>query len=340
MKMDKELRINRDNDKFAKFILGDYSWNIYHKGLEINAYDNNHIFSFFGENGVGKSSICRKIWNAKRYSKKPEKSEIEKLKIIDLCLMDINYFINADLDSACVFYTSEKSNKKFSDFFGNIFDIGTLIENARYNKKVKEEKDVKKHKEFSDERIRNLHKLYRKYHSINKIIHNYFTENNLNVEFMIFKKSGYILSHAETDNTIHHIVDIIDAFTNFKKISVAYFFKSFHKYEKELEEYDESNYTSILSGNKKSLYIRNFLSDILAMVKEINIEYKKEIKFSIKAINYIEKNLLEEFLMISNSFIKEIYIETQYNSLLDIEYKKIFIIKNDGTSKRHEVKDF
>ena len=80
MQMSKELTINRDNDKFAKFILGDYSWNIYHKGLEINAYDNNHIFSFFGENGVGKSSICRKIWNAERYSEKPEKKRNRKIK--------------------------------------------------------------------------------------------------------------------------------------------------------------------------------------------------------------------------------------------------------------------
>lgn len=309
--------------------------------LSISVKDDDYIFSFYGENGVGKSTFCEKICNdnnkthikTRDFKNKIEsETKLSKFSLetieYDYKIINIKEYLNLNLNSICSFSKSKIEYLKFSDFFTRDFDKSKLIGELTNEELIVL---IKEHYNSKDdlENIKNApnyKRFIKEEKKINKSIKKW-AEKNVKYLSIAGNFSHNDSSVVHKQSPLYYIAKKIDEYTANKSISIEKFLYSYNIFKSEIIEIYENQYIDILNDEIIGDSILHYLKNIFDKIKNLNKNIRFEIKENIKLIDFIKNNFLKDFSLMTHSFIDDIKIKNNYNSLLDMEYQEFFVLK-------------
>lgn len=305
------FRIKRNNKLFLNLNYLDIEkfqieWSNITYRIELNADDNNHIFSFFGKNGIGKTTICKKITeNEVLKHQKLRKEELKPVKIIRMRdKLDSNFnSVFPMLDNY------ENRLVFFHQYFSNE-NLHILLSTKNFITDSAEEslRDI-----FINDNIK----------EISDQISEWAKKKNINIQGFSNRNQSslYILIKSLEDFLIVNKINILDFINEPNNINI------------------ENNILNILND---SLYNQKIWFFIKECFKKLNSR-KEIIKKNNIENNKLVENLLtlqKEFESLSQSFMNGINVVTKYNSFFDSTYSEIFIInKKDKHIRLHDFLD-
>lgn len=292
--------------------------------LNLKATDSHYLFSFFGENGIGKTTICKEFSKDFIEIKEERKNnsiqwlefffkdnyniDIDYKKYIknqnDLKCINIQEYLKLPFYANCVFATNQ-NRFYFYEFLYND-NLDKIKGNINENCEIVE--DVEITEEFD---------------KISELIYIWSRKNNID----IYDNCDY-----EKENPISIFTKKIEKKAIEEKINLKAFLSNYiHHPLKESEKLLE-----ILIDNDNKEKILGFLIKVLFKIKDERLRSKREMQKNEKLISEL---LLEKynFELLSNSFLNEIVFEHEYNSFLEMGVHEVFIInRRNIKQKLHE----
>jgi hypothetical protein len=314
--------------------------------LNLKAKDNNHLFSYYGENGSGKSTICDKItsvYNKETNDRFQSFSKVETLlyknEIRNCKVINIRDDLSLKFESVCSLVDTEKNFIKFSDYFRKD-NIDQLLDFNNKNPdlykssfifNIDKPRDIER---YNEERTLEI----KKYNKIIKLTNIFFENKKFNKDFARFYNDYFYYKKDET--FLFHTIDILENYGNIKKISTENIINNYEKFKESIFLFDEKRLTDIFSDEKIGKLILDYLKYSYDKSKNIIKDYRNKIKENNKIIEFINENLKKDFLLISDNFIRDIEITTTYNTFLNMNCNSIYLKKKGHHfANRYTVED-
>jgi energy-coupling factor transporter ATP-binding protein EcfA2 len=308
--------------------------------LNLKAKDNNHLFSFYGENGSGKSTICDKITSVYNKEKnhrfqsfyKTEtllyKNEINNCKVIN-----IKDELSLKFDYICSIFNTEKKFIKYSDFFrknniDKILDLNNknpdLYKSSSIFDIIDKTRNIERYKKKRTYEIK-------KYNKIIKLTNIFFENKKFSKDKSYeFDMEHNIYFYYKKDETfLFHIIDILEHYGNENKISIENIINNYEKFKESIFLFDKTEVTEVLSDEKIGRFILDYLKYSYNKSKNIIKDYKNKIRKNNKIIEFINEHLRKDFLLISDNFIQDMEITNRYNTFLNMNCGSIYLKKKD-----------
>lgn len=299
------IKIERDEDVLINMnYMGKIvnNWDHLHYKLELKASDDNYIFSFFGKNGIGKTTICKSL-SELSIAKNPYSEEFKNTKV-----MRIKDEINFEFNSVYPFFLKEEGISFFFYDYFNEKKIG-IIQSININDSAEE---------FSrtDYIKKNLN-------IIIKIINNWADKKSINIHnYKNRGKSGlFILVEALEKKLIQEKNNLSDFFngsiSNIGNIT------------------NKNDILNIFYDEIESKKIKKFLMECFIKLEKLRCLIKIRNDENNKIIH--ELNLVENrFNILTDDFSNGIEIQKKYNSFSECEYQEILILnKKNSPIKLH-----
>lgn len=305
------IKIERDDDPLIninyvnmKKFEGDWKNLVYH--INLKASDKNHIFSFYGKNGIGKSTICKNINDEENIKHANLNKEVDPNKKTNK-IYRIDEKMTFDIYS---FYQSDSNKQHEFSFLYNYFKC----KNSFIFNKIDMNDSYEEHKAsiYINENINKVSSFVKEYINSNEIIikgeHLYRIDCNACSLSILIKCLEKYLSENLLD---------IDSF--------------FHMIKNGRFQYDNSN------DNILKIFEDSALSqEIIILLKNVLIRIDKDKKYY-KALNTKDNKIIKEFSkfkkdfeMMSKDIFDEIIIKENFNSFLSAKYHEIFIVNKKG----------
>lgn len=328
------IKIERDNKKLLLIESSHYPHEErFHLKYDIDliAKDQDYIFTFYGENGSGKSSICDKITG---YQEQRSQSEIKKEWITPNKIIDINYLLGND-------FTSVALNQRIKNG-----DDGVYFHSLFKNSNISESMSLTYNYFFfcSNDAEKNINK----YNRLNNKIFDWWFKNcgsNRIKDYSIMKY--YEHDDYTDDNPKYHtkksaiyiLIKIIEEHLIKNRIPLNVFLDNCLNYIDDLKKSDDSCLVDILFEEQIRIEIIDFY---VSFLKNININSSRNaIKYNNKILDFIEKNYNEDFKSISKSIFYKIDSNLEYSSFLNINYKRAYILEfHQNNSHTYKIEDF
>lgn len=286
--------------------------------LNLNASDKNNIFCFFGENGVGKTTICNEIlgkyaisaiteleniYNSANNNFKKEiirqhlpYNHLKHKKNEHQKIIDIKRYLSFNFYSYCIF--SEKGRK-------GIINIHDFFTNKNQNFLLNYEMTIT-NENGEEESLTDLHieleELLERWVSQNIPKHSY-PENEKDFE----------------EGCLHFLIKSLEETANILKINLKPFIMNYKP--------DDSNISTIKDslGNKNiNKKIQVFMHHIFKRLEKEKRIARKNIKEHNKISKYVIEN--ENDFSLCSGICKKILIKTTYNSFLETKIDNIYIM--------------
>lgn len=296
--------VNLINLNYINMPIHQTDWHNITYRVDLNASDENHIFSFYGRNGIGKTTLCSKINESELVRHENLRKTLEKK---DTKIFRMKERMNSDFNSICPMLNNEINQLLFFHQYFSHNNIGILLSSINF--------------------------LTNPY---DKNIRDFYIKNNID---KISEKITYLAGinkisindlKYKNQNSIYIFVKELENYLNEKGINILFFL------ENRNFSINSNNILSILNDYDNVEEIVVFLIECLNKLENHKFLFKEKNLEN----NEIIKNLLflkSEFELLAHDFLEGIVIKEKYNSFLESNYSEIFIVnRKNKPIKLHE----
>lgn len=305
------IKIERDGKPLVninyvnvKKLEGDWKNLVYH--IDLNASGKNHIFSFYGKNGIGKSTICKNINEEENIKHAKLNKEFYANKKATLI-----YRINEKMtfDNYSFYQTDNNKQNEFSflynylkcknSFIFNKIDMNAPFEYFEASFYIKE----------------NLNR-------VSSLVKEYINNKKIAIEEDCLHRIN--CNHC----SLAELIKQLEKYLSKEEIDILSFF---HMIKNGSFKYNDNldNILSIFEDSELS-------EELIILLKNILFIIDKDKKFY-KILNTKNNQIIKEFSkfkkvfeMISKDIFNEIIIKEKFNSFLNAKYNEIFMINKKG----------
>lgn len=322
------LSYQQAHDKNRAYVFDESSKNHLEYDINLDVKDNDYIFTYYGENGTGKTTIFKSLreltpFKHPPYIKHPEilASTAKIYKIID---------INMDLSKN---FNSVNSFTKYDEKLIYFYNFFSYDNRHKIIEPVTEEHYVV---EFLVSERKKATNIDEKFDMLNEEIFEWWENNNV-----LKKKNIYTIESTyegqtrriRRETSLYIIMKILEEHAISKKIPIIEYLRNFSEYKDELKEIDKEKLTIILNENSIRQKLFRFYDEIFQIKRHFRLYYIEEIKENIKIVKHIKNGFKKYFSLLSGFIYHDIFSITQYSSFLNMKYERLYVFESNYKPK-------